>query len=421
MDTMCKCETGDDTFRPIEIVALNDRTDDDFFPCGKPPEELPPDDEDVQQSPSCPREGLVSFIVDANLPLNEPPLKSGYVWYLVQGANDDNRLEKVFLSIHTNGLSIRHNGERQPSTCVAWSPFSLVQACRLHTVQADNSQPLLRLFKVSVFHHGLTHFFALYGDNCDRERARWVADVSRALRMLTQSLFPPYQLATCSLPGAAWTSTRLLAGYMLLYDDVGVSTVYGELHAQQDSAAGFAAYEDDSCTVQVVHISIDTNTCVSERIGVDCSCFGLGNHHFSTRSCAEKMLWLRAISNVKVKLRHWAEAPTPLELRHYRSAVRDQINSLPPPSESDKVGKGPLLPRRRGGTASPPLSGPAQPRPLPLLSPGVGLSAAASAMEPLKPSLASADRPLDGMLPNSADDGALPVMTSGPQSPSVLA
>ena len=37
-------------------------------------------------------------------------------------------------------------------------------------------------------------------------------------------------------------------------------------------------------------------------MGIDCSCFSLGDHHFSTRTCAEKMLWLRAISNVKAQL-----------------------------------------------------------------------------------------------------------------------
>lgn len=41
----------------------------------------------------------------------------------------------------------------------------------------------------------------------------------------------------------------------------GVSLVYGELHAHCDSTAGFAAYEDDACKVQVVHLAIDTNTC----------------------------------------------------------------------------------------------------------------------------------------------------------------
>ena len=44
-------------------------------------------------------------------------------------------------------------------------------------------------------------------------------EVSRALRILTQSLFPSFQLAVFPLPGASWTLTRLLAGYMLLYDD----------------------------------------------------------------------------------------------------------------------------------------------------------------------------------------------------------
>ena len=38
------------------------------------------------------------------------------------------------------------------------------------------------------------------------------AKVSRALRILTQSLFPSFQLAVFPLPGASWTATRLLAG-----------------------------------------------------------------------------------------------------------------------------------------------------------------------------------------------------------------
>ena len=48
--------------------------------------------------------------------------------------------------------------------------------------------------------------------------------VSRALRILTQSLFPSFQLAVFPLPGASWTATRLLAG-----EDVGdVSRLDGE-------------------------------------------------------------------------------------------------------------------------------------------------------------------------------------------------
>merc|ERR1712107_188421 len=87
------------------------------------------------------------------------------------------------------------------------------------------------------------------------------------------------------------------------------------------------------------------HTTVSERVGVDCSCFSLGEQHFSTRTCAEKMLWLRAISNVKVKLRHWASNPSASDLQNYRGSVLEQARSLPRPVENDQT-RGPLLPRR---------------------------------------------------------------------------
>lgn len=370
--SMCKCEGEGGQFA---VTTSNSALNDEFFPCGEPPEEPLPPEEEVPISPSRPQEGLVTYSADITLRLSEPPLRSGEVWHLCQ--DDGKSFEKAFLCIHSNGLSIRYPGERQPHTSLAWSPFSLVQACRLHTVQADESQPFLRLFKVSIFHHGLTHFFATHGETADTERARWVADVSRTLRILTQSLFPSFQLVVAPVPGASWTATRLLAGYMLLYDDQGVSMVYGELHAHCDSTAGFAAYENESCMVQVVHLSIDTHTCVSERVGIDCSCFSLGDNHFSTRTCAEKMLWLRAISNVKVKLRHWAATPTDVELKHYRYAVRKQIDNLPKQIESDASKAGPLLPRRRGQLSQ-------LPRNLPLMSAGTGLVANAERSKPIE-------------------------------------
>eukprot|EP00931_Biecheleriopsis_adriatica_P004968 TRINITY_DN10654_c0_g2_i1.p1 TRINITY_DN10654_c0_g2~~TRINITY_DN10654_c0_g2_i1.p1 ORF type:complete len:452 (+),score=81.00 TRINITY_DN10654_c0_g2_i1:156-1511(+) len=357
--TMCKCETGDPTFRPLELIVVPEKTEfsHQYHACGEVPilEERPVEEDYTPQPSASSRRGSESFCVDVNLPLRGPPVKQGWVWYLVQNSDvEDDYFQKVYLSVYYNGISIRRRREHEPSISVAWSPFALVQACRLHNALADNAQPLLRLFKISVFHHGLTHHFALYGENAADERARWVAEVSRALRIMTQSLLPPYQLTTTPLQGAGWTATRLLAGYMLLYDDMGVTTVYSELHAHTDSSAGFAVYEDESCLVQVVHIAIDTHTTVSERIGVDCSCFGLGNHHFTTRSCAEKNLWLRAISNIKVKLRHWADAPSHADMRHYRSAVRDQISSMPP-LHSGLASTEPKLPRRKRVLESAPL------------------------------------------------------------------
>merc|ERR1712061_660553 len=106
---------------------------------------------------------------------------------------------------------------------------------------------------------------------------------------------------------------------------------FAELHAHCDTAASFAAYEDEYCDIQVLHLNVDMHTTVSERVGVDCSCFSLGEQHFSTRTCAEKMLWLRAISNVKVKLRHWASNPSVSDLQNYRGSVLEQARSLPQP------------------------------------------------------------------------------------------
>lgn len=302
------------------------------------------DEEDLSRPPGRPRGGLVTYSADAHEPLLKPPLRAGEVWHLCP--EDGQSFRQATLSLHANGLSVRPLDGKQPSLSIAWSPFSLVQACRLHSEQADKDQPWLRLFKVSLFHHGLTHFFATQGKEADTERARWVADVSRALRTLTQSLFPPCVLRVEPLICADWTATRLLAGYLLLYDDLGVSLVYGELHCHCNSSALFAAYEDEYCDVQVLNLVIDLQTPVSERIGVDCSCFSLGDHHFATRTCAEKALWLRALSNVKVKLRHKASNPTAADLRDFRAAVFEHVKKLPRIATDATSESGPLLPRR---------------------------------------------------------------------------
>jgi len=293
--------------------------------------------------------GLVTYSADLSLPLIGPPLRSGEVWYL--GPEDGKSLVQSVLLLHANGIRIRPTDGRPPIS-VAWSPFSLVQACRLHSVQADESLPWLRLFKVSVFHHGSTHIFATQGEAADRERAHWLADVSRALRVVTQSLFPTFALRTMPLPGAGWTATRLLAGYLLLCDDRGVSLVYAELHSHFDGTAMFAGYEDEYCDCLVLRLSIDLQTCVTERVGVDCSCFSLAGRHLTARTCAEKTLWLRAVSNVKVKLRHCAENPTSTELMHYRSAVLEHAKRVEVVEE--EFTKAPLLPRRPQRSGPPP-------------------------------------------------------------------
>jgi len=146
------------------------------------------------------------------------PLRVGRVLYMQCGQSES--FERATLTLFTNGFTLRfaeslEMPEEEDELSIAWSPFSLVQACRLHSVQADLATPSLRLFKVSIFHHGSTHFFAVEGDDAELERTRWVADVSRALRLFTQSLFQSFKLTTEPVSNTPSTRTRILAGYLL--------------------------------------------------------------------------------------------------------------------------------------------------------------------------------------------------------------
>jgi len=269
--------------------------------------------------------GLVSYEVTLSQQLVGPPLRVGQVWYLP--TEEGRNFEKATLSLHCNGVRVDPKSD-DVAFSIAWSPFSLIQSCRMHTVEADAKLPGTRIFKVSVFHHGATQFFATHGPEAASERAYWVADIARTLRVLTQSLFPHFTMRTDPLPGASWTDTRLLAGYLVLCDDQGVTLLYCELHSHCDGATVFAAYEDELCSAQVVRIGINIQTAVSERVGVDCSCFSVDGYHFTTRTCSEKALWLRAISNVKVKIRHCAPNPTPEDLVHFRASITEQTQNV---------------------------------------------------------------------------------------------
>eukprot|EP00929_Paragymnodinium_shiwhaense_P049423 TRINITY_DN2492_c0_g1_i1.p1 TRINITY_DN2492_c0_g1~~TRINITY_DN2492_c0_g1_i1.p1 ORF type:complete len:815 (+),score=135.92 TRINITY_DN2492_c0_g1_i1:67-2511(+) len=308
--------------------------------------------------------GLISYAANVARPLQGPPLRAGEVWHLPP---DEVRcFRPVLLSLHANGISIKATNSSKASITVAWSPFSMVQACRLHSEQADNARPMMRLFKVSVFHHGITQLFAIEGAHADTERARWVADIACALRVLTKSLFPPYRLSVQPVQGASWTTNRLLAGYMLMCDGHGVSVVYCELHAHWDAMAAFIAYEDEYCDTRVIQVGMVVSTSISERVGVDCSCFIVDTYHFCTRTSIEKAIWLRAISNVKVKLRHCPDNPSSEEMKVYRQSIHESTKDLG--YEEGYFTQNPLLPRRPTGSPQVPtvndqqVSGPPPPK-----------------------------------------------------------
>jgi len=117
-----------------------------------------------------------------------------------------------------------------------------------------------------------------------------------------------------------------------------------ELLAPLGKSATLVLYENALCEKAVAHIRIVENSQCGERIGVGCSCFSIDGHSFCVRSNGERQLWLRAISNVKVKLRHKAPDPTEEDMAHYRSAVREKIAALRE-QEQEFHPQDPLLPR----------------------------------------------------------------------------
>ncbi|CAK0800625.1 unnamed protein product [Prorocentrum cordatum] len=119
-----------------------------------------------------------------------------------------------------------------------------------------------------------------------------------------------------------------MAGYLLHHDDGGlISVLYCELHPQSGDRARLSVYENERCQVPLADLYIGVRTTCCEKVGVSCSCFFVEDHLFSARTLSERKLWLRAISNVKVKLQHRAPIPTPVELSAYRSSIQEHLAS----------------------------------------------------------------------------------------------
>lgn len=347
--------------------------------------------------------GVVAYLAPSHLPLDGPPLRSGQVWRYAPEA--ENTFGLVELSLYATGFAVSPvQGDQAEQASVAWSPFSLVQACRFHSPRTDAAYPCLKLFKISVFGRGAAYFFATEGEDADQERVRWVADVARTIRLLTASLFPRFVIRTTPPKGAPWSAKRLMAGYLLLCADESVLLLYCELHTHWDDRVAFAAYENENCDAQVMRLSIAIDTWVTERVGVDCACFSIDGHQFASRTRAERDLWLRAISNLRVKMKHKAANPSSEEIGHYRAAVSEYASRLPPPPE-DASARGPLLPEWKRPAAKS-ISGPDRSR-------------ESMFSEPQRPMGPVPDSPASPAAP-AAPHGPAFLEPGGPQSPPSL-
>lgn len=228
------------------------------------------------------------------------------------------------------------------------------------------------MFKVSLFLQGLTTFLGVDGESdktgeggegasealdeaarAEEKRGKLILDVARIVRVVTQSLFRPYKISCKPVECVASTHGRLMAGYLLHYEGDGVASLaYCELHCHSGGQSKLMLYENEFCEVVLANIWFNEDTSCCERVGVDCSSFCVEDHQFAARTFEERKLWLRALSNVKVKLRNGAPSPTREELYHYRQAIQEHAASAVLGSEA-RAPTDPLLERcRRRHTSS---------------------------------------------------------------------
>merc|ERR1712056_38407 len=112
-----------------------------------------------------------------------------------------------------------------------------------------------------------------------------------------------------------------MAGYLLQNENAdNVSLFYCELHAYSGGEARLTVYRDEWCQQEVRCLHLSHTSTVSTRKGAYCTVFGVDNYRFCARTREEKDLWLRAVSNIEVKLMFDAPDPTDEELGIFRAA-----------------------------------------------------------------------------------------------------
>lgn len=284
-----------------------------------------PVEEPAEMTPQWLETGRLCYSILPDQPIRGMTLRTGQLWYL----SAEDHIEPVEFNLFVNGFRFAAGAQE---TAVALNPFALVRNCKFQSNYPSLNLADFKIFKVSLFVQSACFYFGVRGSDerhAEEERSRWVLDISRTIRLVTQSLFPRCSIFTNPLPTLACTQHRLLAGYMLRYDNKLVaSLLFCELHAQQKDAAKLSFYENETCKVHVMDLYITERSICCEKLGINCSCFSIEDQQFTTLTLAERKVWLRAISNVKVKLQNQAPSPSPKELQSYRDAIKESLDSI---------------------------------------------------------------------------------------------
>lgn len=274
--------------------------------------------------------GRLCFSVLPDQTLRGKPIRQGSLWLL----SDEDTVDEVQVSLYVNGFMFR---KEEREACVCLGPFSLVRNCKFQTSAVSAKIAELKIFKVALFTSGASYFFGVLDPDeakSEEERSQWVTDLSYVVRAVTQSLFPPVEISCAPLRNVMGTQTRLMASFLIRHDDVAVcSVLYCELHAPREERAQLVMYQNELCEVRVAEVWITESSVCCEKVGINCSCFSLEDQLLSCRSVAERKLWLRAISNVKVRLQNRAPNPTLEDIGHFREAIKDHLSSIQPQLE----------------------------------------------------------------------------------------
>jgi len=246
------------------------------------------------------------------------------------------QVDKVSLVIFANGFRalLRSGAEVDSTTFVAFTLLSEV-----HSSDGEESESILRLTVFNTRSSTIIYAFVFHGEHALAECKRLVEAVDNALTLFTLSLFPCHTIAVVPIPNAESTHHRIMAGYLLMFDewqeehlgepkDGSVCAVYGELGSFHSGSANFIIYTNDRCTSVVDTFNITEDVTVLTYDSTYCRIFELDCCRFCTRTRAEMLLWTRALINVKMKLLFRAPDPTADDLEVFRSAVLERVVQL---------------------------------------------------------------------------------------------
>jgi hypothetical protein len=272
---------------------------------------------------------LQTYVTQRVVDLEGPPTYAGNILLLRLGVS----IYEMKLRLHSNGFSLSpvdpNAKECGESVRQSWSPFSLVEKCQVKAMEHSSQWAV---FKVTIFRgddQDAYFYFATSGSTAYEDRDSWVHEISQSISKVTMSLFPPHCITVQPVPWVPETNTRIMAGYLLRSgQNDQVSIIYCELHAFSAGGARMTAYKDEWCEYESFSVNLSDGSVVSTRKGVYCTVFGVDDHRFCARTSEEKELWLRAVSNIKVKLMFEAPDPTEDDIQNFREAVREKLESL---------------------------------------------------------------------------------------------